>query len=123
MLCPVHEDTPGSLKPDFSGAAEGRMRFVATGDPAETASGKLTLDVIRNELAGIVAQRAADDPNLYHFDGRELYGEDDFAELPLPDDIHPDAATHGRMGERFAALAFTDGGAFAERARAADRVS
>ncbi|MFE6527461.1 GDSL-type esterase/lipase family protein [Streptomyces rochei] len=113
VLCPVHEDTPGPLAPDFSEAAEGRLRFVATGDPAERASGKLTLNVIRDELARIVAQRAADDPNLHHLDGRELYGEADAAELPLPDNVHPDAATHRRMGERFAALAFGDGGAFA----------
>ncbi|MFE0979701.1 GDSL-type esterase/lipase family protein [Streptomyces rochei] len=113
VLCPVHEDTPGPLAPYFSEAAEGRLRFVATGDPAERASGKLTLNVIRDELARIVAQRAADDPNLHHLDGRELYGEADAAELPLPDNVHPDAATHRRMGERFAALAFGDGGAFA----------
>lgn len=34
-------------------------------------------------------------------------------ELPLPDQLHPDAATHRRMGERFAALAFGSGGPFA----------
>jgi hypothetical protein len=112
VLCPVHEDTPGPLAPDFGGVADGRLRFVATGDPAERASGKLTLNVIRDELARIVAQRAADDPNLHYLDGRELYGEADAAELPLPDNIHPDAATHRRMGERFAELAFTGHGAF-----------
>ncbi|MEU3897514.1 GDSL-type esterase/lipase family protein [Streptomyces sp. NPDC045251] len=112
VLCPVHEDTPGPLAPDFSEAAEGRLRFVATGDPAERASGKLTLNVIREELARIVAQRVADDPNLHHLDGRDLYGEADAAELPLPDNVHPDAATHRRMGERFAQLVFGDRGAF-----------
>jgi transposase len=36
---------------------------------------------------------------------------------PLPDQLHPDAATHRRIGERFAALPFAPGGAFtAERA-------
>ncbi|GHE77985.1 hypothetical protein GCM10017786_04430 [Amycolatopsis deserti] len=43
----------------------------------------------------------------------ELYGEADHAERPLPDGLHPDAATHRRMGERFAELAFT--GPFAAR--------
>ncbi|MGZ3103103.1 GDSL-type esterase/lipase family protein [Streptomyces sp. H72] len=114
ILCPVHEDTPGPLAPDLTGLGEGRMRFVAMGDPAERASGKLTLNVIRDELARIVAQRTADDPNLYHLDGRALYGEADSAELPLPDNLHPDAATHRRIGERFAALAFTGDGAFAD---------
>ncbi|MFG3212236.1 GDSL-type esterase/lipase family protein [Streptomyces tendae] len=110
ILCPVHEDTPGPLAPDFT---DGRVRFVATGDPAERASGKLTLNVIRDELSRIVTQRAADDQNLHHLDGRELYGEADAADLPLPDDIHPDAATHRLIGERFAKLAFADRGAFA----------
>ncbi|MGV9909587.1 GDSL-type esterase/lipase family protein [Streptomyces tendae] len=110
ILCPVHEDTPGPLAPDFT---DGGVRFVATGDPAERASGKLTLNVIRDELSRIVAQRAADDENLYHLDGRELYGEADAEDLPLPDGIHPDAATHRLIGERFAKLAFADRGAFA----------
>ena len=57
-------------------------------------------------------QRAAADPNLHHLDGRDLYGEADSAELPLPDQLHPDAASHRRMGERFAALAFAPGGPF-----------
>ncbi|MET9557686.1 GDSL-type esterase/lipase family protein [Streptomyces sp. NPDC006645] len=105
--CPIHEDTPGPSAPDFSGISEGQLRFLATGDPAERASGKLTLNVIRDELARIVKQRAAEDPNLHYLDGRELYGEADYAELPLPDELHPDAPAHRRMGERFAALAFT----------------
>ncbi|MFE1994859.1 GDSL-type esterase/lipase family protein [Streptomyces parvulus] len=112
ILCPLHEDTPGPLAPDFSGLADGSMRWVATGDPAERAAGKLTLNVIREELAGIVARRSAEDPNLYLLDGRDLYGEADTAELPLPDGLHPDAATHRRIGERFAGLAFAARGAF-----------
>jgi hypothetical protein len=110
IYCPIHEDTPGPGAPDFSG---GEVRFRATGDPAERAAGKLTLTVIRDELARIVEQRAAADPNLHYLDGRVLYGEADFAELPLPDRLHPDAATHHRMGERFAELVF--GGPFAAR--------
>lgn len=115
ILCPIHEDTPGPSAPDFSSVSSGRLRFVAMGDPAERASGKLTMGVIRDELARIVEQRAAEDPNLYYLDGRDLYGDDDSVELPLPDQLHPDAATHRRMGERFAELAFTATGAFAGR--------
>jgi lysophospholipase L1-like esterase len=59
-----------------------------------------------------VAQRAADDPNLHHLDGLELYGPADEAELPLPDRLHPDPATHRLIAERFAAKAFGPGGAF-----------
>jgi hypothetical protein len=88
------------------------MRFRAAGDPAERAAGKLTLNVIRAELARVVERRAAEDPHLHHVDGRELYGEADHAELPLPDALHPDAATHRRIGERFAALVFAPGGPF-----------
>jgi lysophospholipase L1-like esterase len=112
LLCPIHEDTPGPGAADLS---TGTLQFRATGDPAERAAGKLTLRVIRDELARILEQRTADDPNLHHLDGRVLYGETDFAELPLPDGLHPDAATHQRIGERFAKLAFGDGGPFAPR--------
>ncbi|AKJ15188.1 lipase [Streptomyces incarnatus] len=114
ILCPVHEDTPGPSLPDLAALSEGRLRFRAAGDPAEKASGKLTLRVIRDELARIVRERSAEDPRLSYLDGRELYGEADFGELPLPDGLHPDAAAHRRMGERFAALAFAPGGPFGE---------
>ncbi|MES9588566.1 MULTISPECIES: GDSL-type esterase/lipase family protein [unclassified Streptomyces] len=112
ILCPVQEDTPGPLMPDFDG---GTLRFKATGDPAERAAGRLTLTVIRDELARIVEQRAADDPELYYLDGRDLYGEKDYAEFPLPDEIHPDPAAHRRIGENFGRLAFGDGGPFGGR--------
>ena len=116
LLCPMHEDTPGPCLLDFAGLKEGRLEFSALGDPAERGAGKLTLDVIRAELARIVAQRSADDPHLHYLDGRDLYGERDFAELPLPDRLHPDAETHRRIGERFAGLAFGAGGPFDSQA-------
>ncbi|MFC1432555.1 GDSL-type esterase/lipase family protein [Streptacidiphilus sp. N1-3] len=106
ILCPIHEDTPGPSAPDLSALSSGQLRFRAAGDPAELAAGKLSLGVIRDALARIVEQRAAEDPQLYYLDGRELYGEADNAALPLPDELHPDAATHRLMGERFAELAF-----------------
>ncbi|MFJ7417549.1 SGNH/GDSL hydrolase family protein [Streptomyces uncialis] len=113
LLCPIHEDTPGPSVPDFGDLGAGRLRFRAAGDPAERAEGKLTLAVVREQLAGLVERRAVDDPHLHHLDGRELYGTADFDELPLPDRLHPDAATHRRVGERFAALAFGPGRPFA----------
>ncbi|MFD7994985.1 GDSL-type esterase/lipase family protein [Streptomyces mexicanus] len=117
--CALHEDTPGPTVPDLTALAAGRLRFRAAGDPAERASGKLTLAVVREELARIVRQRAAEDPYLGYLDGRALYGEADAAELPLPDGLHPDAATHLRIGERFADLAFAAPGPFADGGPAA----
>ncbi|MFG2881955.1 GDSL-type esterase/lipase family protein [Streptomyces sp. NPDC048297] len=110
VLCPIHEDTPGPSAPDLSALSSGQLRFRAAGDPAERALGKLTLRVVREELGRIVRRRATEDPRLHLLDGRALYGEADVAELPLPDGLHPDAATHRLMGERFAALAFAPGG-------------
>ncbi|MFD7970175.1 GDSL-type esterase/lipase family protein [Streptomyces clavifer] len=112
ILCPIQEDTPGPLAPDFGG---GVLRFKATGDPAERAAGRLTLNVIRDELARAVGRRTADDPNLHYLDGRDLYGESDYAEFPLPDEVHPDPAGHRRIGENFAQLAFTGDGPFADQ--------
>jgi len=113
VLCPIHEDTPGPSLPDFTALSGGQLRFLAAGDPAERARGKLALGDIRNELSRIVAQRAVGDPYLHYLDGRELYGQADADELPLPDHLHPDAATHRRIGERFAERAFTGTGPFA----------
>ncbi|WP_405995780.1 GDSL-type esterase/lipase family protein [Streptomyces sp. NBC_00986] len=110
ILCPVQEDTPGPLMPDFDG---GTLLFKATGDPAERPLGRLTLNVTREALARVVEQRAADDPNLYYLDGRSLYGEEDYAELPLPDAVHPDPAGHRRIAENFGRSVFGEGGAFA----------
>ncbi|MDY7088264.1 MAG: SGNH/GDSL hydrolase family protein [Actinomycetota bacterium] len=104
--CPIHEDTPGPGAFDVAALREGRIGFVATGNPAEQAAGKLTLRVIRTELARIVAERAKTDPNLTYVDGLDLYGEADHAEHPLPDQLHPDTATHQLIGRRFAARVF-----------------
>jgi hypothetical protein len=111
--CAIHEDTPGPTAPDIEEIGKGRLVFAPMGDPAETPTGKLTLTVIRQELARIVEQRAADDPNLHYLDGLDLYGPQDAAALPLPDHVHPDAATHHHIGDRFHGLVFTDGGPFA----------
>ena len=110
-LCPIHEDTPGPAAPDLSQLSHGKLSFVATGDPEDRT--RLTLNIIRDQLARITASRADDDPHLHYLDGRELYGEADYAELPLPDELHPDAAAHRRIGERFAERAFADDGPLA----------
>lgn len=116
---PIHEDTPGPGAFDLEALAAGRTVFRATGDPAEVAAGRLTLAVVREELARVVSQRTPTDPHLFYLDGRELYGPADYAELPLPDELHPDAATHRRIAERFRARVLGGGGAFAGQAPAA----
>ncbi|MFJ4878983.1 GDSL-type esterase/lipase family protein [Streptomyces sp. NPDC088745] len=110
VLCPTHENTPGPLMPDLSG---GTLKFRATGDPAETAAGRLTLTIVRDVLADIVEQRAAEDPHLHYLDGLDLYGQSDHDEFPLPDGIHPSPEGHRRIGENFARLVFADSGPFA----------
>jgi hypothetical protein len=106
IACPIHEDTPGPTLPDVGALRDGVLRFRATGNPAERVAGKLTLTAIRAELARIVAQRATHDPQLFYLDGLALFGGGDADALPLPDNLHPDAAAHRCMGERFAQLAF-----------------
>jgi len=102
IYCPIHETTPGPGMFDLEALARGETKFVATGAPEEVRTGKLTLAVIRAQLAAIVAQRARDDANLHYLDGLDLYGQADHERLPLPDRLHPDPPTHRQIGERFA---------------------
>ncbi|MEU0792344.1 SGNH/GDSL hydrolase family protein [Amycolatopsis sp. NPDC005961] len=106
LYCPIHEQTPGPGDFDHAALASGIVRFRATGVPGPD---KLTLEVIRASLAQIVAQR--EDPALHYLDGLSLYGPADYAEFPLPDELHPDAAAHRLIASRFTELAF--GGPFA----------
>ncbi len=114
ILCPIHEDTPGPAMPDLSGLAEGRLQLPGDRRPhGPRRRLTLTHDPRRARAARAPSARR-DDPHLHYLDGRELYGEEDAAELPLPDELHPDAATHRRIGERFAERVFGDGGPFAD---------
>ena len=111
LFCPIHERTPGPAAFDPAALAEGRLAYVATGDPADAATdgnplGRLTLEVIREQLAALVTARAAADPHITYIDGLDLYGPADAVEQPLPDALHPDAVSHARIGGRFAARAF-----------------
>ncbi len=108
VYCAIHENTPGPGAFDMDALAKGQVLFRATGDPSEVAAGKLTLTVVRQALADIAKERAAQDPNLYFLDGLDLYGATDFDELPLADNLHPSTAAHQRIGERFAARVFDE---------------
>lgn len=104
ILCPAHEDAPGPTM-NVGGVASAFDR------PPELAVGALTLTRIRELLTDIVTTRQGlGDTNLHLLDGRELFGEDDVADLP--DGLHPNAAGYLRMGERFHALAFSSTGPF-----------
>lgn len=98
VCCPIQEQTPGPLAPDLS---DGTLKFAATGSPEEVRAGKLTLEVIREELARLVEQRSKDDPHISYVDGLELFGTDDVEQHPYPDNLHPDPEAHRIMGERF----------------------
>ncbi|GAA3566606.1 SGNH/GDSL hydrolase family protein [Amycolatopsis ultiminotia] len=117
-FCEIHEDTPGPGAFDPDAFGEGRIKFVATGDPADGQRGRLTLRTVRDALSE-VAERRTDDANLHYLDGTALYGEKDAAEHPLPDALHPDTDTHRLIAERFAGYAFAPDGPFASRGSAA----
>ncbi len=102
VFCGIHETVPGPTVPDLEALAEGRVAFLAGGVPEQVARGALTLEVVREVLAEVVARRG--DKHLAHVDGLALYGSGDAEHLPLPDNLHPDSATHRLIGERFAAL-------------------
>ncbi|MGH8882948.1 MAG: lipase, partial [Stackebrandtia sp.] len=76
---------------------------IAAGSEADVAAGKLSLRVVRAELAAIVDRRRADgDRRLSYVDGLSLYGEPDAAAMPLPDNLHPGPDVQRLIGERFA---------------------
>lgn len=108
LLCPIHEDTPGPAALDPEALARNEVRFMATGDPAQVAAGRLTLTVIREEMTRLVDQRQ--DPNLHLVDGRDLYGDADHSEHPLPDNLHLGDECHGLVGRRFAERILLAGG-------------
>jgi hypothetical protein len=111
IFCGIHESTPGPGAFDPASLGTDQVRFIATGDPAEVAQGKLTLEVIRRELRSLVGRRA-DDPNLSYLEGTDLYGAADAQELPLADGLHPGPQAHRLMGERFAEAVFGEGRPF-----------
>ncbi len=105
ITCPAHENHAGP-----SDGSSGTT--VALGTPLTQSQGALTLVQIREIVSGVVAARQkAGDANLHYLDGTTLFNEADLGDLP--DGLHPNGDGYIRMGERFAAHAFADGGPFA----------
>ncbi|WP_217144548.1 SGNH/GDSL hydrolase family protein [Streptomyces sp. AC627_RSS907] len=104
VSCPALEETPGPTTTGPDG------KITALGDPAEVATGALTLAVVRAELERIVTARQKRDPNLHYLDGRVLLGPEEAADLA--DGLHPTAPAYRRMGQRFATHAFAHDGPF-----------
>lgn len=107
IICPVHEDRPGPTHTGPNGVVDDQ-------GPENHTPFALTLRMARSTISSVVAaRRAAGDPNLHYLDGLALFDESDLADLP--DGLHPNGDGYVRMGERFAAHAFADGGPFASR--------
>jgi lysophospholipase L1-like esterase len=106
IICPTAEDHPGPTLPNDQG------RFDVIDRPVELMAGALSLARIRELLEQVIEQRrTAGDDRLVYLDGRALFGAADVDDLP--DGLHPNSGGYQRMGERFAAFAFGDGGPFA----------
>jgi hypothetical protein len=97
--CAIHENTPGPGSLDRAALSAGQVRFLATGTPSDTTLGRLTLQTVRNTITEVAHHR--DDPRLTLIDGLTLYGAADEEAIPLPDGLHPAAAAHELIGQRF----------------------
>lgn len=113
VCCPPVEALPG---PTVFEPGREPAWAVTAGRADELAQGKLSLQVIRHELAALVAARTEEDANIHHLDGSQLYGVQDNARLPMPDNLHPADDVHALIGGRFAALALAPGGPLGAKA-------
>ena len=95
IFCPLVETSPGPTLRSAAGI------YVPERN-TEMSEGALSLSRIRQLLAQIVDRRASSDAKLSYFDGLQLFASGDADDLP--DLLHPNAAGHMRMGERFASL-------------------
>lgn len=100
--CPPVEHVPG---PTVAVPDRTPLWIESLGRAEELAEGKLSLEVIRDELRAIVELRREWDPALGYLDGSELYGADDNARMPMPDNLHPGDDVNALIAERFELLA------------------
>ena len=105
IICPPAEKHPGPTLPNDEGT------FDVIERPGDLMVGALSLTRIREVLEAVVEQRREyGDEHLHYLHGHKLFGADDVDDLP--DGLHPNSAGYRRMGERFGAWAFADGGPF-----------
>lgn len=97
IACPAFEDLPGPRRIGPDGRLTGTVR---SGDDRRDA---LSLADTRARVAEVFAARTAEDPRLFHMDGRDLLGPADTHHLY--DDLHPDPAGYDLIASRFVALA------------------
>jgi hypothetical protein len=100
--CPPVERVPG---PTYAVPDRTPLWVESRGRAEELAEGKLSLEVIRDELRAIVDLRREWDGALGYLDGSELYGAEDNARMPLPDNLHPADDVNALLAERFTNLA------------------
>jgi hypothetical protein len=100
--CPPVERVPG---PTYAVPDRTPLWVESHGRAEELAEGKLSLEVIRDELRAIVDLRREWDAALGYLDGSELYGAEDNARMPLPDNLHPADDVNALLAERFTNLA------------------
>lgn len=100
--CPPVEHVPG---PTYAVPGRVPLWVESHGRAEELAEGKLSLEVIRDELRALVDVRREWDAALGYLDGSGLYGADDNARMPLPDNLHPGDDVNTLMAERFTRLA------------------
>jgi len=106
IACPVVEDRSGptTLGPD--------AQYRSVDRPPELAIGSLSVGLIRELVAELVAdRRVAGDCDLHLVDGLDLLGPEEA--VLLRDGLHPTEAGYQRIGERFYRLLFGDAGPFA----------
>ena len=106
ITCPVAEDHPGptGYGRDRAGRGHRTARGPGVGRPHAPAHPGAEAEIV-------AARQAAGDAKLHLLQGPDLFGPDDVGDLP--DGLHPSPAGYQRIGERFHALAFQDGGPFA----------
>lgn len=84
----------------------GQKWTVSAGTGADIADGKLSLQVIRMEIAQAIVERGETDPALTYVDGLRLYGKEDAELMPMPDNLHPGPDVQELIGRRWGELVF-----------------